>query len=224
MSLQLLAHAHAVAAENALVRGRGRWRGWCCPWQSAGGYPGSGRAARRSAGPAPAGGSCRSCRRWCSSQSCEASSSSRIRRRWLQQAGGVGADLQPVARLHGAGGVDLAGLHVLDDAHAARAVDGELGIVAEGGHVDSGLPDDGQDVLLAVERHAQPVDNHCSLGHDLTLLFNGVDGAEGTCAPARAAVDAFFRVDGVRHADLTVDGARRDSCAGTCRSPCTAPD
>ena len=125
----------------------------------------------------------------------------------LQQAGGVRADFQPVARLHGAGGVDLAGFHVLDDAHAARAVDGELGIIAEGGHVNSGLPDDGQDVLLAVERHAQPVDNHCSLGHDLTLLFNGVDGAEGTCAPARAAVDAFFRVDGVRHADLTVDGA-----------------
>ena len=85
-----------------------------------------------------------------------------------QQPGGVGADLQPVPRLHGAGGVDLAGFHVFHDAHAARAVDRKLGIVAEGGHVDARLADHGEDVLLPVERHPLAVYDHDSLGHGHT--------------------------------------------------------
>ena len=85
----------------------------------------------------------------------------------FEQTRRVGLDGEPVARLHGAGGVDAA-LIVLDDAHTARAVNGEIGVVAQRRHVDARLADDGENVFLPVERDALAVDIHDSLCHIFT--------------------------------------------------------
>ena len=87
----------------------------------------------------------------------------------LQKPGGIGADPHAVPGLHGAGGVDLAPL-VLHHAHPAGAEGGQLGIVAEGGHVDACLANDRQNVFLPVERHPLAVDIHDSLCHRSALL------------------------------------------------------
>ena len=87
----------------------------------------------------------------------------------LQEPGGVGADHHAVPGLHGAGGVDLAPL-VLHHAHPAGAVNRQFRIVAEGRHVDAGLPDHSQDVFLPVEGHPLAVDVHNSLCHGSPLL------------------------------------------------------
>ena len=118
-----------------------------------------------------------------------------------QQPGGVGPDLHAVPGLHGAGGVDLPGLYVLHDAHTARAVNGQVGVIAERGDVDTRLADDRQHVALAVKGHPLPVDDHNSLCHG-SLLLNGVDRAEGARAPASAAVDALLVVNDVGHTGL----------------------
>ena len=82
----------------------------------------------------------------------------------LQQPGGVGADGQPIPGLHRAGGLDLAPL-VLHHAHPAGPVDGQVGVIAEGGHLDAGLADDRQHVGLPVEGDPLAVDVHDSLCH-----------------------------------------------------------
>ena len=89
--------------------------------------------------------------------------------------------------------------------HAARAVNGKLRIVAECGDVDTRLADDRQHIAFPVKRHPLPVDDHNSLSHGSLLLY-GVDSAEGTRAPACAAMDALLVVDGIRHAGLAGDG------------------
>ena len=85
----------------------------------------------------------------------------------FEQPGGVRLDGEPVARLHGAGGVDAAPI-VLHNAHTARAVNGEIGVVAQRRHVDARLADNGENVFLPVERDALAVDIHDSLCHIFT--------------------------------------------------------
>ena len=85
----------------------------------------------------------------------------------FEQPGGVRLDGEPVARLHGAGGVDAAPV-VLHDAHTARAVNGEIGVIAQRRHVDARLADNGENVFLPVERDALAVDIHDSLCHIFT--------------------------------------------------------
>ena len=102
----------------------------------------------------------------------------------LEELGGVGADAHPVPGLHGAGGVDLAPL-VLHHAHAARAVDRQLRIVAEGGHLDAGLPDHRQNVFLPVEGDALAVDIHDSLCHGLSPPSPDRWRRRGSCSHRR---------------------------------------
>ena len=83
----------------------------------------------------------------------------------LEQPLGVRADTQTVARLHGAGGVDFTGLFVFYHAHTACAEGRKLGVIAERRHVDSGLADDREDVLFSVKRHANTVDVHFTFCH-----------------------------------------------------------
>ena len=93
----------------------------------------------------------------------------------LEQSRTVGSDRHAVAWFHGAGRVDLAAL-VLHDAHTARAVDGKVGIVAEGRHFDSGLANDGKHVLFAVEADALAVNDHssfCHCAHSSLMASNG---------------------------------------------------
>ena len=85
----------------------------------------------------------------------------------FEQPGSVRLDGEPVARLHGAGGVDAAPV-VLHDAHTARAVNGEIGVVAQRRHIDARLADNGENVFLPVERDALAVDIHDSLCHIFT--------------------------------------------------------
>ena len=65
----------------------------------------------------------------------------------LAQALGVGVDDHAVPGLLGAGG-EAAAAVVLDGAQTAGAEDGELGLVAQGGDLDTGLADDGQQIFL----------------------------------------------------------------------------
>ena len=50
---------------------------------------------------------------------------------------------------------------------AAGTERGQFGIVAEGRHLDAGLANNGQNILLTVERHANAVNVHNSLSHAL---------------------------------------------------------
>lgn len=86
---------------------------------------------------------------------------------------------------------------ILHHAHPAGTKGGQLGIVAEGWHIDTGFSDDCQNVLLPVEGYALAVDIHDSLCHGLTLLCCG-NRAEGAVAHTGAAVDTLFRINGMR--------------------------
>ena len=77
----------------------------------------------------------------------------------------------------GTGGEDLAPV-VLHHAHPARAVCGQLRMIAERGKIDAGLPDHGQHVLLIGKSHSSVVDRHIT--HARSLLPFNMDRAKRT--------------------------------------------
>ena len=83
----------------------------------------------------------------------------------FEKARCVGADAHAVFRLGRAGGVDLAGVQILDHTHAARAVNGKVGVEAEVRHFHARLAADIHDRGLVVELHADVVDIHDTLSH-----------------------------------------------------------
>lgn len=82
----------------------------------------------------------------------------------LAEPCGVGVDDHTVTGLSGAGSVKTAAL-VLKHAQAACAVDGEVGVIAKGGHIDAGLADYLKNGLFAVELNTNTVDCHELLFH-----------------------------------------------------------
>ena len=83
----------------------------------------------------------------------------------LEQPRRVGADVQLVFRRHGAGRVDLSGALLLDHAHTARAVNGQIGMEAEVGDLNAGLAADLEHVGFVVIFHADVVHVHNALRH-----------------------------------------------------------
>ena len=83
----------------------------------------------------------------------------------LEQPRRVGADVQLVFRRHGAGRVDLSGALLLDHAHTARAVNGQIGMEAEVGNLNAGLAADLEHVGFVVIFHADVVHVHNALRH-----------------------------------------------------------
>ena len=49
---------------------------------------------------------------------------------------------------------------ILHHAHPAGAVDGQLGVVAEGGHINAGLAHQLQNILFALDGDRDLVDEH----------------------------------------------------------------
>ena len=75
------------------------------------------------------------------------------------QAGRVGDHAHPRPGRRGAGGVHIAPL-VLHHAHPAGAIDRELGIIAEGWHIDPRLAHELEDVLFPFDGDGDLVDEH----------------------------------------------------------------
>ena len=83
----------------------------------------------------------------------------------LEEPCRIGTDAQTVFRRHGAGGVDPAGVRILDHAHAAGAVNGKVGVEAEVRHFHAGLLAYCQNRRFAVELHADVIYIHDTFSH-----------------------------------------------------------
>ena len=83
----------------------------------------------------------------------------------LEQTRRVGADMQAVPWLHGAGSLDLAGAFLLDHAHTARAVNRQVGVEAEVGDLHARFAADLQYIRFFVVFHADIIHIHDVLSH-----------------------------------------------------------
>ena len=119
---------------------------------------------------------------------------------------GMGIDDHAVLGLFRAGGEALAPV-VLHGTQAARAEGGELGMVAQGRHIDARLADNGQNVLLIGEFNFFAVDGNGS--HGCPSLRFYIDGIKGTVLPTGAALDADGGIDMIGILDLAGDGIHR---------------
>lgn len=77
----------------------------------------------------------------------------------LVELRGMGADAHTMLGRGGAGSHHAAPL-VLHHAHPARAVDGEVGIIAEGGQLDSRLAHQSENIGFLVKFYPDPVNKH----------------------------------------------------------------
>ena len=75
------------------------------------------------------------------------------------KAGGIGPNDHPILGRGGAGGDQVAAL-ILHHAHPAGAIDGQIGIITEGGNMDSYAVDDLEDVFFLVKVCPYAVNYH----------------------------------------------------------------